>query len=615
MKYDHLLLLTVGCGFQSPAGKPDGALPVPDGGVPGMWTFDSAAEFKVPGYVAKDMTIEARGSLTPNAYVYGGLVAHGLQGTKLWTRGDTSWTKLDGKKPTGAGLWCGEQLLSTNSLAYLGITDQNAMTIWFEGEVWLDAGSNETFAINGDDVAFVAIAQPGTTSYVQLTDNNTTVSVPTPVTGWYPIRLGYGNMGNGGSNFDFTHSDSTGGTAIPWTRDRLRARASELSGTLRTVFNRQILGGGVGSALPVAHFEERELLIQTDFNPVPQGTTTNDDWSARYLGQVYVDQPGSYTLAITSDDGNRGRLGAMYGESNWARGSGTGNAITTVPATLTAGWNDVAVDYNQVAGMRKLGVKLSGPGSGTPVEVPRDRLRPVGPADDRFAFGSDETSHPIVDGAGPGGAGSATMTFTGYSGETVTSIDVTYELATPRTNEIRIDLEAPGTPSTRRTISNTGVNGVGQITLSPGLAVPVGDVLGGSATGDWKLHVYDVTANGGASTLTKAKLTLHTTGGPEKIAKTASWTSPVLDAQTNVIAIDSVTWDERLPASATLGIFVRACQQADCSDGVWPTAPVTKSTAFAIGPARYLQLRVDMTSNGTLEPELKSLSVMYRRES
>jgi hypothetical protein len=40
---------------------------------------------------------------------------------------------------------------------------------------------------------------------------------------------------------------------------------------------------------------------------------------------------------------------------------------------------------------------------------------------------------------------------------------------------------------------------------------------------------------------------------------------------------------------------------------------VKSGEPFAVAPARYLQLRVEMTSNGTLEPELRSLSVAYRR--
>ena len=108
-----------------------------------------------------------------------------------------------------------------------------------------------------------------------------------------------------------------------------------------------------------------------------------------------------------------------------------------------------------------------------------------------------------------------------------------------------------------------------------------------------------------------AKLTLHTAGGAGRIASAASWTSQVQDFGTSVCEIKSITWEERLSDSATLSVFVRACQQADCSDGTWSPA-VTQAAPVAIEPARYLQLRVDMTSNGSLEPELHSLEIMCR---
>src|SRR5512140_3732445 len=132
-----LIAVATGCGFHSPAAQPDSVLPIPDGGLPGMWSFDSVAEFGAAGHVAQNMAIEARGSLTPTAYTYGGLVAHGLQGMSLWKNNDTSWTKLDGMVPSGTGLWCGESLPDASDLQYFGITAKTSMTIWFEGEVWL----------------------------------------------------------------------------------------------------------------------------------------------------------------------------------------------------------------------------------------------------------------------------------------------------------------------------------------------------------------------------------------------------------------------------------------------------------------------------------------------
>jgi hypothetical protein len=121
-----------------------------------------------------------------------------------------------------------------------------------------------------------------------------------------------------------------------------------------------------------------------------------------------------------------------------------------------------------------------------------------------------------------------------------------------------------------------------------------------------------VVANG-TSTLKSVKLTLHTTGGPDKIARTASWTSQVIDATSNVIAIDSITWKARTPAGAGVQVQLRGCQQADCSDDPAWSGPATSGVAFAIVPARYLQLRCTLTSDGSHEPELQALAVMFRR--
>jgi hypothetical protein len=113
--------------------------------------------------------------------------------------------------------------------------------------------------------------------------------------------------------------------------------------------------------------------------------------------------------------------------------------------------------------------------------------------------------------------------------------------------------------------------------------------------------------------LQNANLTLHTTG-VDAIARTAQWLSPVRDAGSNVFAIDSVTWDARLHDGSPLEVHVRTCNAADCSDGGWSSA-VPPSTAFAVPPGRYFQVRVDLSSNGIAEPELKSLTVKYRRAS
>jgi subtilisin-like proprotein convertase family protein len=264
--------------------------------------------------------------------------------------------------------------------------------------------------------------------------------------------------------------------------------------------------------------------------------------------------------------------------------------------------------------------EITGPGFAGPVAVPRARLRPVESADDRLATGGDDTKHDVPQDGGIGAA-AAIMKVAGYPGETVVAIDVTCDIDSQHWNQIRIDLETPATstgPGVRKMIRDHDPRDVNeprilQLTIAGTSDLSV--LLGGPSNGDWKLHVYDdVSGSGNNTSLRSAKITLHTAGGPERIARTSSWTSPVLDAATSVRAIDSVTWDQRIPGGAGIEVRVGTCEQADCSDGPAWSPVVTMSTAFSVDPGRYLQVRVDMTSDGVLEPELRALAVAYRRD-
>lgn len=604
-----LVLLLASCGFHGPDGGPGVVLP--DGGAAVEHTFTLA---ELQAGKLSDMTAEAwradpaQAALTPNAYSYGGLIAHGLQ-VSLWQAGDTGWSKLDGRSPGGAGLWTGEHLVNGIRTDYLGAAG-TVMTLWLEGEVWLTASQNQTLTVAGNDVGFVEIAQPGTRTYTKIAEDST-VPYPTTTAAWYPIRIGFSNN-DGSFDFSFTHSDD-GVTQLPWTRDRLRARTSELTGTLRTVFGHQLLGGGQNGMPPIRHVEPGDLMHTNNLSPAPQGAG-NDDWSARYLGQVYLVQGGNYTLQITSDDGNRGRLGTTVDQLDWVRDQGIGAAplpTKQYPATLPAGWNDLSVDYNQVGGARSLRVQISGPDFSGVVDVPAGRLRPVETTLDRLALGADETNRPITDGGGPGNPASDAIPIHGLAGETVSGIELTYQANAPRWSEIKADLETPG--NARINLPDPGPLQGGdrlvQVTINGGAQA---GLLGGPADGVWKLHVYDVTNGGGGATLESAQLTLHTQGGPDKVARSAMWTSAPIDAGGSLVAIEGIQWNERAPSEASVKVRFRACRQADCSDEPAWSDPVTSGSGASVASERYLQLRVEMTSNGALEPELRGLSVTYR---
>src|ERR1051325_8522928 len=179
MRCGYLILLAAGCGFHGPE-------PIPDGGVADMRNFYLSA---LPGGRLVHMTIDgAPSSLTPDAYTYGGLIAHGLGGTKLWDHSDTGWSKLGSVSPNGAGLWRGESFTTGDKLDYLGVANDSKGTLWLEGEGWLDANSGEVFGLSADDVAFVDLARPDTSSFARAIENTDgSKPVDTPVPGWYPI--------------------------------------------------------------------------------------------------------------------------------------------------------------------------------------------------------------------------------------------------------------------------------------------------------------------------------------------------------------------------------------------------------------------------------------------
>jgi len=248
-------------------------------------------------------------------------------------------------------------------------------------------------------------------------------------------------------------------------------------------------------------------------------------------------------------------------------------------------------------------------------------LRPVEPAGDRLAYGSEETARAIADNGGAASPGTAILNVPAYGGgapEIVTAIDVTYEIDSPRWGDLRFDLETPSAarvtiPAPRNpTGSGDQIGQASLVSTTAGIAA----LLGGPASGSWKLHVYDAAPGGGASTLKSAKLTLHTRGGPDELARTAAWFSAPIDTGSMVFAVDGVTARARLPDGATLQVHAASCQRADCSDAAWADGDALVASVaapVAVAPARYLQLRADLTSNGSVEPELQSLAAAFRR--
>jgi subtilisin-like proprotein convertase family protein len=585
-------LALVGCSFRTHAigdgGDDDGP---PPAGV--LWQLDSAADFSGSGYQTSAITIEPGGLLTPAGYIYGGLVMHGLHGTELWT--DASPLPLDfgvtaGVTPGGAALYTGGFFTTSDSLNNVGIATNDVFSLWMEGEVYLDAG--DTLTIDADGDGFVDLYFDG--SWHQMAYSEATgvdVSVPVTAAGWYPIRIGYGEA-TGNGFLDVRHGPS--GSATPFTRDRLRAVASELTGTMRLQFFHQIFGGtGTDGVPPISHLEAVDLL-----QALPAGLDVND-FSLRWFGQIHVDQPGTYMFTVDSDDGNQLYAGSSGVATHWVQQNGYSGS-TMLGATFDAGWNDLDLDYNQVSGAQRLSLLMNG------APVPVAQLRPVEPRRDRLIAQTVVPSSPVAVTNDTGTLAMLTANVDGYPSEVVTSIDVMLEYTTQHRDQLVVKLSKPGgAPVAIQTHQGTGQATAYQDQIH--ITDPA--LVGGAPAGAWIIGLGDDVNGANTTTLLQLNLTLHTAMGPEQIALTGMYVSPVKDLGSPLSAITDVAWRERAPIASEIAL--RTCDQPDCSDAPAWSAPIDPHGRPALAAKRYLQAQVTMHSDGTKEPELDALAIHY----
>lgn len=608
-------LILAGCSFQKSLAPADGPSVFDDAGREiRTWDFDTAADFGGVGGEAIDMTIDPLGSITPEGYVYGALLARGVQGVKLWSGTDATpdWSKTTTVNPVGYGLWNGSSLdVDVQELAFVGITETTMVSVWFEGELWINP--NETFRILGNDTAFLYAALDGTT-FQKFLHNNGAV-IPVTTAGWYPVRIGWADGDNsGGLDFDV---NPTGGF-VPIEHTRLRATTSQLRGTFRHVFYRQVHGGGVDNGGPVMSIQETPLHATTAFDPPLPGsftsTTTLFDWSARWTGQFYANAAGTYTLRVVSDDGNRIQLGAITASNGFTRDA-NGQITTNISAELVAGWNDLVVDYNHVSTPPTFTLTVvDAPAVDAALEgapIPRERLRPIEPRSDRLIPRSN-FSQPvtILDNQGSTYA-VLSAPIAAHPGELATSLALTARVTTPNPSQLQFRVILPN--ATNATVAMTlapDPNGNGSH-LAAGVFTPP---AGTAANGIWQLGIADNSNSGpnGNSTYHELHVTAHTTMGREQIAKKSMWRSPIVENKTSVTLIDFVNWSERKPAGTSVTFRMRTCAMASCADGVW--SDVANGSAPMLPPHRFIQLEVEMTTAGIQEPEVDKISIQYRTE-
>ncbi len=571
-----------------------------------LWIVDTAADFGASGHSVNGLAVEDFGSLTQVGYTYGGLLMYGKQAEQLWasTTQTIDYAATAGVTPDGISLWGTEYLSTVGELDRAGVVTNDMFTIWFEGEVFLDA--NDVVSVTADSAGFVEMLLPTGKMQIESRVDGLKQLPPVAAAGWYQVRAGWGE-GNTSGYFDFKRQPS-GGTAVHFSRDRLRAPTSKIRGAMREVFYRQMFGGAeLTNGASIAALEKTPLLGATTFTPSPLGAGGNDDWSARWYGQFYAAVPGTYTLRADSDDGNQLMLAGVTASDAWGRNLGDASSQSTVTADLAIGWHDVALDYNQVGGNRAAAlVVLAAPETelvGAP--IPKDRLRPVEPRRDRLVSQTRKGAAQNVPNNATGPVRS--IDFVGLSGELVSAIDITIRIDTDHLDQLVFRIAPPG--GTPVVISNhpTGANVTGFIHFHSTAVGLVGVPLDGS----WSLQISDDTGGANVTSYNEVAITMHTRAGPGQVAVESTWISPVRDAGATPVHVVDVSWVER--AAIASEVFVRGCVMADCSDDPpWGTAIGQNGTAEIA--TRYLQSKVVMHSDGVTESVFESLAITYRTE-
>jgi subtilisin-like proprotein convertase family protein len=584
-----------GCSFTPSGGTADDVGDDDDGvTVPASFRDDAATDFAVAGAISDNLVIEPWGAIAPAAYQAGGLVAHAANTQRFTQPGSTTWETVVGASAAGTGLWT--HPLEGDPIG-VGLDSGDSWTYWAEGEVYLDAGET-TFLVDIDDSGFVEIAAPGGafTRVVSATQGVGSGMYAAPAAGWYAIRLA-SVEGIGVSRFDVQMYIGDAATPVPLAGARLRARVDGLRG--------MVLAGWDGSLLQGVpeHTISNAALVDARFQtgvPVGVGISSSDYWSLRWSGQFYVTMAGTYSLRVESDDGHRLYVGGQLVTDAFVGAT----QDRTASVQLDAGWNDLVLDLSENTGDASVRMRaVGGPEPGLDAELPASRLRPLEPRVERVETIGDDNDLPIADNDGNGTARG--LYIAALPGATVASVDVIIAWNHPRVADLQVRLVHPGGNEVLlRNNSSEGGSGPRALRYST-------DSFDDTpAAGTWGVRVTD-TAAGQTGTITDVQLAVHMHDGPDQIARTSSYTSAVRDLGDRVASLDTVHFAARVPSGAAVVVKLRGCDAPEaCADEPW-SAPRADGDAAGVPPHRYLQYRVELTSNGEREPEVDWVDVAY----
>ncbi|MCB9559621.1 MAG: proprotein convertase P-domain-containing protein [Kofleriaceae bacterium] len=592
----------------SDAGPIDAAAPAdgprPDAGPGEVRSLldDTAVQLGAGASVLDQTTIQDRGAIEPVGYYTGGLLQRGSDSGTFAAAASATWSGVLGFTATAktAIEWRTQESWGTATPPSVGLTDGDTFTQWWQGEIKLAAGT-WTFRLLADDHGFVEVAEPGTTGFSRVVSadwpNATSGTFVAAAAGWYPIRYATSEA-TGSAQVDLQLA-GPGLAQQPIPRDWLRARVDDVPGLLEIAFDDSRGCGDVETTVDAVG------PGNTDWgtgNPGDLALTSPDTFSVRWTGQVWIEVGGAYTFRLATDDGQRLWIDGVKLLDAW---DDTAHDVQTSPITLDVGWHDVVIDHSENTVGAAATLTVAGGPDLTGQVLPVARLRPVEGRGDRLAPAVSHTDVTILDN----GQTDVTLDVTGFTGAVVTRVDVAYSIDHPRWGDLAVSLLAPdGTSHVLR----DHVGGVSSGTFTQRATLTT--LAGAPVAGTWRLRVYD-SVTGGTGTVLDVAVTPHYSGGEPPVPTTSSYLSTVRDLgdARQVLGVDAVDWEAGLPAGAAVAVRVRTCELADaCAATPWGDVVTEPGGDPGVGPARYLQYRVDFTSDGDHTPSLEWLRIDYR---
>jgi hypothetical protein len=546
------------------------------------WRLDSATEFATGHEIVG--TIDPDGALSAQRYLYGAVKLSAANQLNVPSVRTAAWADIT-RASSGSGyLRSVFQAWMNGAPAGVGLNRADDITLWIEGELYLEAGGWQ-LRLFADDEGFLDLGPPGG-PLTRLTESTylsaSTVPFVASTTGWYPFRAALTDQNEG--LFFLLEAGRQGDVIRQIPPDRLRVGVGNERGVAlesfgagyllsrRAVTRSPTIGRGFGAAAPP-----------------DLGLTLPNDWSLRYAGQFFVAEAAQAQLKIDSQGGHR-----LWIDRDLVSNRLGPSAVTaqTSPINLSAGWHDLVAEVMKQApgdGRLQLSVLQGGPDL-----LSQDRLRPV---EGTLHLAGAESRETVALAANGTVAVPLTLLAAGSAEVTapIRAISVGYTATGPLPS-FSLQLETPGGSIPLRAAGAlTGTTVVDYVATVPA-------ALTTSLSG-WKL----VARNGGATAGTFGPVAVSVEHeSPTAPGTSFRYTSSIHELRA-AAPISSVRWITQ-PRDAPLHVEVRTCATMSCDDGEWvDVASVGDAPAVPTRP--FVQLRVDGAMTDTSSFRLTSIEV------